>query len=224
MPPDFDWNCIDTVLLDMDGTLLDLEFDSYFWLRHVPQTLSERRGISLAQAQAFIEAQYQAVQHTLNWYCFDYWSSTLDLDIRSMTQALGHRASVREDTLPFLDALRALGKRTILLTNAHPHSLAIKMAHTGLDTHLDLLLSTHTFGYPKEDQRLWQAVQQHTGFDPARTLFVDDGEPILDAAKTFGIRYCLGVENPDSSMAGKTFLRHPSMHDYRTLLPAAPRP
>jgi putative hydrolase of the HAD superfamily len=224
MPPDFDWTCIDTVLLDMDGTLLDLEFDSYFWLQHVPQTLSERRGIPLAQAQALIEAQYQAVQHTLNWYCFDYWSTTLDLDIHGMTHALGHRASVREDTRPFLDALRAQGKRTILLTNAHPHSLAVKMAHTGLDAHLDLLLSTHTFGYPKEDQRLWQAVQQHTGFDPARTLFVDDGEPILDAAKQFGIRYCLGVENPDSSMARKTFLRHPSMHDYRTLLPAAPRP
>ena len=93
----------------------------------------------------------------------------------------------------------------------------------GLDRHLDLLFSTHTFGYPKEDQRLWQAVQQHTGFNPQRTLFVDDGEPILDAARTFGIRYCLGVQNPDSSTAEKSFQRHPSMRDYRLLIPALPK-
>jgi 5'-nucleotidase len=37
MVPEFDWREIDTVLLDMDGTLLDLEFDSHFWLSLVPQ-------------------------------------------------------------------------------------------------------------------------------------------------------------------------------------------
>ncbi len=67
---------------------------------------------------------------------------------------------------------------------------------------------------------MWQAVQQHTGFNPQRTLFIDDSEPILDAARTFGIRYCLGVQNPDSSTAEKSYLRHPWMHDYRQLIPA----
>ena len=136
-----------------------------------------------------------------------------------MTTAQGPRGVRHDDTVPFLDALKASGKRRILLTNAHPHNLAVKLEHTGLASHLDLLLSTHTFGYPKEDQRLWAAVQQQTGFDPARTLFVDDGEPILDAAKTYGIRYCLGIENPDSTMAAKSFQGHPSISDYRSLLP-----
>lgn len=156
----------------------------------MPQALSERRAIPFDEARHIIEREYQAVQHTMNWYCFDYWSERLDLDIYRMTSEVGSRARLREDTEPFLRALRDAGLQTILLTNAHPHSLAVKIEHTGLDRHLDLLFSTHTFGYPKEDQRLWQAVQQHTGFNPQRTLFVDDGEPILDAARTFGIRYC----------------------------------
>ncbi|CAI1175571.1 GMP/IMP nucleotidase [Serratia ficaria] len=223
MVPEFDWQQIDTVLLDMDGTLLDLEFDSHFWLRLVPQALSERRAIPFEHARDIIQREYLAVQHTMNWYCFDYWSERLDLDIYRMTSEVGSRARLREDTEPFLQALRDAGLQTILLTNAHPHSLAVKIEHTGLDRHLDLLLSTHTFGYPKEDQRLWQAVQQRTGFDPQRTLFVDDGEPILDAARTFGIRYCLGVQNPDSSTAEKTFRHHPSMRDYRLLIPALAR-
>jgi HAD superfamily hydrolase (TIGR01509 family) len=216
---DLDWNNIDTVLLDMDGTLLDLAFDSHFWLQQVPMALSEKRQISLQQARQHIHEEYLAVQHTMNWYCFDYWSKKLDLDIYQMTTDIGSNAKLREDTTPFLTQLRQSGRRTILLTNAHPHSLAVKIEHTGLDQHLDLLLSTHTFGYPKEDQRLWAAVQQQTGFDPARTLFVDDGEPILDAAKAYGIRYCLGIENPDSTMATKSFQGHPSISDYRRLLP-----
>ncbi|MEO1576619.1 MAG: HAD family hydrolase, partial [Pseudomonadota bacterium] len=31
------WSDIDNVLLDMDGTLLDLNFDTVFWLQVVPQ-------------------------------------------------------------------------------------------------------------------------------------------------------------------------------------------
>ena len=217
---DIAWQDVDTVLLDMDGTLLDLAFDSHFWLQLVPETLSAERGITLDEAHSYIRQEYHAVQHTLNWYCLDYWSERLGLDICAMTTAQGPKAVLREDTVPFLDALNARGKRRILLTNAHPHNLAVKLEHTGLAQHLDLLLSTHTFGYPKEDQRLWQAVARHTGLEAARTLFIDDSEPILDAAAKFGIRYCLGVTNPDSGMADKLYQRHPALNDYRRLIPA----
>ncbi|UYU32208.1 GMP/IMP nucleotidase [Siccibacter colletis] len=220
MHVDIAWQDVDTVLLDMDGTLLDLAFDTHFWQKLVPETLSAHRGIALEAAHQLIQQEYHAVQHTLNWYCLDYWSERLGLDITAMTTAQGPYAVMRDDTVPFLDALKACGKRRILLTNAHPHNLAVKLEHTGLASHLDLLLSTHTFGYPKEDQRLWQAVASHTGLDASRTLFIDDSEPILDAAARFGIRYCLGVTNPDSGMAEKAYVRHPGMNDYRRFLPA----
>lgn len=217
---DIAWQEVDTVLLDMDGTLLDLAFDNYFWQKLVPETYSALHGISTQEAQQVIRREYHAVQHTLNWYCLDYWSERLGLDICAMTTAQGPRAVLREDTIPFLDALKACGKKRILLTNAHPHNLAVKLEHTGLALHLDLLLSTHTFGYPKEDQRLWQAVVQETGLNPNSTLFIDDSEPILDAASRFGIRYCLGVTNPDSGLAEKSYERHPALNDYRRLISA----
>lgn len=208
---------VDTVLLDMDGTLLDLAFDNYFWQKLVPETRERHAGSTCRRPKRRCTG-YHAVQHTLNWYCLDYWSERLNLDIRAMTSEQGPRAALREDTVPFLDALKASGKRRILLTNAHPHNLAVKLEHTGLDAHLDLLLSTHTFGYPKEDQRLWRAVAEETGFDARKTLFVDDSEAILDAAAQFGVRYCTGVTNPDSGLAEKSYARHPGLNDYRRLI------
>lgn len=220
MLTDMTWQQVDTLLLDMDGTLLDLAFDSYFWQQLVPETLSAQRQISLPEAQQLVTREYHDVQQTLHWYCLDYWSERLQLDIYAMMDEQGPKATLRADTLPFLKALKAQGKRCILLTNAHPYNLAVKLKYTGLAPHLDLLLSTHTFGYPKEDQRLWQAVVEHTGLDASRTLFIDDSEAILDAAKTFGIRYCLGVMNPDSRRAEQVFQRHPAISDYHYLIPA----
>ena len=47
-----DWKAVDTVLLDMDGTLLDLRFDNWFWLTLVPSRYAAAHGISEADAQA----------------------------------------------------------------------------------------------------------------------------------------------------------------------------
>jgi len=51
---DIAWQEVDTVLLDMDGTLLDLAFDNYFWQKLVPETYGAKLGISPQAAQAAI--------------------------------------------------------------------------------------------------------------------------------------------------------------------------
>ncbi|WP_115717096.1 GMP/IMP nucleotidase [Gallaecimonas mangrovi] len=218
------WAAIDTVLLDMDGTLLDLHFDSHFWLERVPQLLAEKDNISLADAQKRIDAEYQAVFGTLKWYCYDYWTERLNLDIDTASREVKHLISLRDDTLPFLKALRASGRRVILLTNAHPKSLSLKVELTELDKYLDQLVSTHPYRASKEAQSLWHAVQQDLGFDPARTLFVDDSQPILEAARRFGIGYLLGVANPDSQKPHKAFDGFNAISDYRSLLDAIAAP
>ncbi len=47
-----DWSQVDTVLLDMDGTLLDLHFDNRFWNEHLPRCYAQARGLDEAAARA----------------------------------------------------------------------------------------------------------------------------------------------------------------------------
>ena len=212
------WHNIDIVLLDMDGTLLDLHFDTHFWLEHLPKKLSEKHGKPIEQTRLDMRENYQQVQGQIQWYCLDYWAEKLDMDIMEAKREVEHLISIRGDTIPFLDALKAANKEVVLVTNAHPGSLSLKVEKTQLDSHIDNLISTHQFGVTKEPQLLWERLQAHLGFDPARCLFVDDSQVILDAAKEFGIAYTLGVTNPDSKEAENKLHGHVTTNNYFDLL------
>ena len=170
--PILPWKDIQTVLLDMDGTLLDLHFDNHFWLEHIPAKLADREGIPLQQAKTRMLREYEQVMGTLNWYCLDYWADRLDMDIVEAKREIEHLIDMRDDTLPFLDALHDSGREVVLVTNAHPDSLSLKVEHTKLDEHIDTLISTHEFGVTKESQALWHKLQERLGFSAANTLLL----------------------------------------------------
>lgn len=213
------WQQIDTVLLDMDGTLLDLHFDNHFWLDFMPRRYAELNNLSAEQGKAELQSRYEKVQGTLAWYCLDFWGKELNLDIVALKREIQHLISLREDTLPFLKSLQAANKHVILVTNAHPDSLSLKMERTQIDGYIDTLISTHELGYSKESQRCWQRLQERVNFDSERTLFVDDSLGILAAAKEFGIKHVVAVANPDSKQASREISEFPAVTDLRDMLP-----
>jgi 5'-nucleotidase len=212
------WKAIDTVLLDMDGTLLDLHFDSHFWLTLVPEQLSQQRNISLKAAKILVEQAYAKVQGTLDWYCLDYWQQTLSLDILTLHYSIAERIQLRQDSMPFLQALGGANKRRILFTNAHPKSLKLKLEHTELALGLDGMLSSHETGYPKEHPEFWRHGMKKFNLDPSRCLFIDDSEAILMASRRAGIGHQLGISNPDSQKPNQVFSDFPAIDDYHLLL------
>ena len=214
------WPEINTVLLDMDGTLLDLHFDTNFWLEHIPLAIAKKRGITLQEAKKAMEPKYSSVLGQIQWYCLDYWQKELDLPIIELKHEISHLIQMRPDTIPFLDALKSAGKRIILVTNAHPDSLSLKIEKTQLDSHIDEIISCHTFGVTKESQTLWQQLQQELKFENKSTLFVDDSLQVLLAAQEFGIKHILAVANPNSQIPAKNIEGFQNIEDYRTLLKA----
>lgn len=192
------WDEIDTVLLDMDGTLLDLRFDNWFWQEHVPGVYAAAHGLSAEAALKALMPRFEAARGRLDWYCIDYWSRELALDIPAIKRGVREQVAWIPGAEAFLLRLRALGKRRLLLTNAHPETLAIKDEHVDLVGHLDAVYSTHAFGAPKEDPAFWPRFAATAPFDPARTLFVDDSLPVLRAARDYGVAWLRAIRRPDS--------------------------
>ncbi len=213
-----DWSKITTVLLDMDGTILDLHFDTYFWLEHLPKRYSEATGISQAEAKQKLVEHYQEVTGTIAWYCLDYWAEQTKMPIKTLKREIQHLIKLREDADEFLVALRETGREIILVTNAHPDALSLKIERTQLDKYFDKLYSTHEFGATKESQLLWQRLHTKQPFALDNTLFVDDSLPILKSAQRFGIQHLLAVANPDSQQPNNVITEFPAITNFKTLV------
>jgi 5'-nucleotidase len=193
-----DWAHIDTVLLDLDGTLLDLAYDNHFWLEIVPAAYAAARLTSVEAARTELAPLFRACEGTLPWYCIDHWSQKLDLDIEALKRANTQRIAWLPGAKDFLLRMRGAGKRVVLLTNSHPRVLRIKDEHTGVLEYFDAAFTSHEFGVPKEAAQFWEAVRAVEPFDARRSLFADDSPSVLRAAQNAGIRWVYGVRRPDS--------------------------
>jgi len=205
MPPAVEkpaWALIDTVLLDLDGTLLDLAFDNYFWREVIPAAYAAANGMPLDAARTELLLRFRAREGTLDWYCIDHWSRELELDTVTMKRAVADRVGWLPGAREFLRCVRSAGKRLVLLTNSHPKVLQIKDERTAVTTFLDAAFSSHEFGVPKESAAFWQAIREVEPFDRDRTLFVDDSPAVLRAARSAGIRWVYGVRFPSTASSG----------------------
>jgi putative hydrolase of the HAD superfamily len=198
------WDEIDTVLLDMDGTLLDLRFDNYFWLEILPERYARRHELSLEAARATLAPRFVAKQGTLDWYCIDFWSRELSLDIAELKREACAAVRFLPGAERFLQALHERRRDPVLVTNAHRGVLEIKAAQTGLARYFRRIVSSHDFGVPKEHPGFWSQLQEQLAFDPARCLFVDDSLPVLNAARTHGIGQIFAITRPDSTQHARS--------------------
>ena len=214
-----DWTAVDTVLLDMDGTLLDLHYDNAFWFEHLPRTWGARRGLDLHTAREVIHQQAERRRGTLDFYCMAYWSELLELDVAALNAELAHLIGLRPQVTEFLGWLQAAGKRRILVTNSHRSGLDFKLARTGLAAWLDGIVCAHDLAAPKEDPAFWPRLREQLGFDPARTLLVDDNAHVLRAARDYGIAHLLAVAQPDSRAAPQQLPDLPMVLNFVQLLP-----
>ncbi len=218
-----DWNKIDTVFLDMDGTLLDLHFDNYFWLEHLPLRYAEIKGLSEQESNIRLQAMYQQHAGSLNWYCLDFWQDSLDIDIVALKQEVAEKIAYRPSAKRFLHELRQHGLDVALVTNAHRKSIELKLQQTDLGEMIDEIICSHDFCLPKENVEFWHALKRERHYDPERTAFFDDNEAVLRSAKTSGIRHLYSIACPDSQKPVRASGEFPLVDDFLHVAPDVPK-
>ncbi len=192
------WQKIETVLLDMDGTILDLHFDNYFWQEYLPIYWGQLNGLEAEAAKRELLPRFKAREGTLSWYCLDFWSAELELDVLDLKNNIEHLIQYRPSAEIFLEMLNQQGKMPIMVTNAHEQLINMKLKKTGMGRYFRKIISSHGIGFPKEEQEFWQLLQQQVGFNPEHTLLIDDNLTVLRSAQKFGIAHLYSIAKPDS--------------------------
>ncbi|MEM7401558.1 MAG: GMP/IMP nucleotidase [Pseudomonadota bacterium] len=213
------WSAISTVFLDMDGTLLDLYFDNYFWHEHVPLRFSEKHAIEFEEAKQELLARYTSKVGSLDWYCVDYWAQELELDIEALKREVSKYIQIFPNVEKFLKKLKQHNKHIALVTNAHRKSVAVKMDHLDLDGYFDKIISSHDYGHAKEQQAFWHSLMKAEPFDPNKTLFIDDNLSVLQSAEHYGIKHLLSVKQPDSTKPKQDTMHFYGLSDFEEIMP-----
>ena len=189
----------ETLMLDMDGTLLDLAFDNFMWRQLVPERYAARHGLDVDAARDYLFGRYGKVQGDLKWYCLDHWSDELDMDLLGLHRDQHARIGFLPGAEDFLAAMHDRDTRVILVTNSHPDTLAVKDEVTGVTRYFDAVYTSHDFGHPKERQSFWRALQEADGFDPLSAVMVDDTHAVLHSARTYGLFGTIAITRPDTT-------------------------
>lgn len=212
------WSEVDTVLLDMDGTLLDKHFDDYFWEHFVPEIYARENGIEEREARKKLLDTYRAKEGTLDWTDLDYWSEQLGLDIPALKLKIDHLIQVHPYVIEFLEFLQKSPRGVYLVTNAHGKTLAIKMAKTALSGYFTGIVCAEEIGMPKEDPRFWAGLRQRIDFRRERTMLAEDSEKILLSARSYGIRHLIHVARPSSRGPIQVSSQFPSISFFNELI------
>lgn len=202
----------------MDGTLLDLYFDDYFWRHLVPEKYAERHNISFGAAKDFLYRTYKSHEKTLNWCDIDFWSKELKLDIPALKEQIRHLIEVHPHVIEFLKLMKERNKKIFMLTNAHYKTVKIKFRKTQIGEYFDEVLCSFNVGHPKEDLAFWQGAEKRLKFDKETSLFIDDTEDVLVTAREYGIRYLLFKARASSKIQPKKTQEFLTIHDFRELM------
>jgi len=219
--PNLHWEDIDTVLLDMDGTLLDKHFDDYFWEQYIPEHYSLLHNISVEEARQELLSRYRAVENTLDWTDLGYWSHELGLDIPELKMRINHLIGVHPYVIEFLEFCLSRRKKLYLITNAHSSTLSIKLEKTSIGPWFDRIICAEEIGLAKENEQFWHRLEETLGFDKKSTLLADDTEKVLDAAKSYGMGHLIFVARPSSRKQVRYSERYPSIEFFKELIPAS---
>ena len=214
------WQEIDTLLLDIDGTLLDRNFDNVLWEQLLPTRYGEAAGLTLDQAREKLDERMRDVAHTLDYYRIEYWVKYTGVDLIELHHQVAHLLEFRPGTRAFLDWVRRYSIHCILVTNAHRDCFAVKDSYCHLSDKVATVVSCHDYGYPKETEGFWARLNEEHPFENARTLFIDDDEAVLDAAKSYGIEHLRTIRQPDLNRPVRQYLGFQSINNLMELVPA----
>ncbi len=214
----FSWDAVETVLLDMDGTLLDKYFDDYFWEHLIPEEYARKYNLDIETAKHQLMARYKKEEGKLTWTDLDFWSREFDIDIPALKEQVHHLIALHPHVEDFLQFLQAADKKIVLVTNAHYKTLNIKLKKTEIGKYFDSIICAFDIGLPKEDSAFWGKAAELLGFDKEVTMLIDDNEEVLTSAERYGMRYLVLKAKPSSRVGIRTSEHFPAIADFNELI------
>jgi putative hydrolase of the HAD superfamily len=181
-------NSTTAILSDLDGVILNLDYDIKFWESWLPEHVASQSNRSLKEIKIQIQAEIDAQRGTLNFYDLNYWDDLLNVDCMEIIREQEEKCSFLEGSYEALQRLSTLKNPKYILTNGDPRIQEYKAeTQNFLEFFNSIFYSMHV-GYPKESKEFWTLARHNLNLDFEDTIFIDDDLKVVTAAAKAGIK------------------------------------
>ncbi len=212
------WQQIETILLDMDGTLLDMSFDIYFWQDYLVKQYAKKHNINTQKAGYKI---YQAfITKSSNCQSIQYWSEILDIDIAGLIEQVADLIIIHPFVEQFLQEAQMQKKNIILISDAPKEAVELKMRLSKLARYFDKIISACDYNSQKYEQKFWHSLENNITFNKNKTVFFDDRLDVLKIAKEYGVK-TIGISQPSIKLPLVDFSGFDAIKNFSKVLPVS---
>ena len=185
---------VTTIVFDAYGTLYDVHS-----VASATEAAFPAHGDTITQVWRLKQLEYAWLRSLMGRYA-DFRTVTLE-SLRYTLDTLGLPADAAlldrivdayNELTPYPDATEALSQlsqyRRAILSNGSPAMLRALVRNSGLDRHLDAVISVDAKRAYKPDPRAYEPVQEQLGVPPDEVLFISSNGFDVAGAKSFGFK------------------------------------
>ena len=102
-------NTLKIISFDVDGTLVDLEYNDLIWFKEIPELVARKKNISFEESLKLVKEEYTKLgERNLNWYDINYWISYFSLEIspNKIFEKYESQVKIFPEAIPLLEELR----------------------------------------------------------------------------------------------------------------------
>ena len=118
-------NSTTAILSDLDGVILNLNYDIKFWEFWLPEHVASQSNQNLEEIKTKIQAEIDIQRGTLNFYDLNYWDDLLNVDCMKIIRKQEEKCSYLEGSYEALQRLSTL---------KNPKHIPVSYTHLTLPT------------------------------------------------------------------------------------------
>ncbi len=114
------------ISFDVDGTLVDLEYNDLIWFKEIPELVAKKKKISFEKSLKYVHEEYAKLgEHNLNWYDINYWISYFGIEISpdKIFEKYEPQVKIYPEVISLLEELKK--KYTLIVITAMPREFLI---------------------------------------------------------------------------------------------------
>jgi len=162
------------ISFDVDGTLVDLEYNDLIWFKEIPELVAKKKKVSFERSLKFVCEEYAKLgEHNLNWYDINYWISYFGIEISpdKIFEKYEPQVKIYPEVIPLLEELKK--KYILIVITAMPREFLIpKMKN--LEKYFKFSFSALSDFKELKNSEIYSKISKALNVHPEQILHIGD--------------------------------------------------